>query len=173
MVVISVNSGDFMHELLSLQCFINNCDGPADITSAVAEDTDTIDFEDGLDKKETAFIEIFDYNTALCAKIPLTLSAVEKIELERLCRNRMSKKVIENEIINKKSKFFSKVDKVILCPGNSVNDRFTADKRHVVTISSNYSWNGEVINIHTAITVNTISNYSLPNLQQLLSSLSI
>ena len=121
-----------------------------------------------IDGEDAAFVELFNYNESLAKKIPLEMNSFDKVELERLCRHRVSKNVIRNEIINAKSKFFSKVDKYIVYPGNSVNERFSAKKRHVITISSNYSWNGSVIKVHTAATVNTISNYSLPNLQQLL-----
>ena len=164
---------DYLHELFALQHFIANCDGPANITTEVVEDRVSIDFEDGIDPKENAFVELFDYNGSLAKKIPLKLSSLEEVELFRLCRNRISKKIIETEIINKKSRFFSKVDKYIFYPGNNYDARYTSNVRHIVTLSSNYCWTGEVITVTTAATVNTIHDYALPSLQQLLASMSI
>ena len=175
MLISSEHRAEFLQELLGLQHFINNCDGPANITSKVVEDSVALDYEDGIDKPETAHTEVFDYNETLAHKIcdVMELSSFEKVELERLCRNRVSRQYISNEILGNRSKFLSKVDKFIVYPGSGFNDRFTAKERSIITISSNYSWNGEAIKIHTAITINTIHDYSLPTLQQLFNSISI
>jgi len=89
--------------------------------------------------------------------------------LERICKHRLSRKLISSEVLNRRSGFFSKVDKWIIVPSNN---RFEKGKRLIVTVSSNFHYTGRVVDIRTAISINTISDFSIPSLQHLLSSLS-
>lgn len=172
MVFISAEKkAEYLHELMALQHFISSAEEPVKIETEVYESSERIEYEreEGL---ETGIAHIFDYNLTLAKHVP-KISSFDRVDVERLCRNRISIDIIKKEILDKHHKFFSKVDKYIFFDGNDIVERLTASERSVVTISSNYSYDGKVISIHTAITVNTIKNYKLPTLQQLLAAMSI
>ena len=171
MIISAEQQSEFLHEILAIQNFIQN-EADIKISSEVIENNIQIPFikiENTKDEEEEIITEIVNYNHNIASKIPKQLIGSEIAYLERLCKCRLSRKLIKSDILNKRNGFFSKVDKLIFIPSN---DRIQCHSRSIVTISSNFHYNGDVIDIRTVISINSIANFTLPSLQKLLSSLS-
>ena len=182
MIISAEKKAEYLQEIMGIQHHLQSCEENINLTSKVLEKNATIKFEtkegesakERSEKEEEIISQIVNYNHEIaltCFKDTIS-SAKDLIDLERICRERISRKVIKEQILQKQFKSFSKIDKWIYIPNaNSILERYNSNERSIITISSNFTYENDVIDIRSAITINTIPNIQFPSLDELISSL--